>query len=444
MELILEQSQQQKLSPQMIQSMEILQMGTQELQERVEELLLENPMLEQGAPESPEADAELFRRLAWQAATDRQNRSYYRDDCADPLDSAADVSGESLYEHLSAQIHWQELSPSLRRGVEGVLTGLDENGRLDEAPTALARRCGVSRDVILIAIKLVQALEPAGVGACSLEQCLALQLVRQGQTGLPLLIVKSHLEDMAKSHYHRIAQVTGADRRDIQAACELIRSLDPRPGAAYAPAERASYTVPDLCVTLIQGEPVVDWVSERFPALILSPYYQQLLQTTGDEQVLTYLADKLRQAQWVVESIDRRRNTILLCARSIAARQRDFFTGAARAPVPLTLADVAADTGFHESTVSRAVRDKYLQCTRGVFPLSHFFSRSLPTGEVSGAQAKSLIAGLIAKETRTAPLSDQKLCDLLAGQGVALSRRTVAKYRDELGIPPASGRKEFA
>lgn len=445
MDLILEQKQQQKLSPQMIQSMELLQMGAQELQERIDELLLENPMLERGEGESPEADAQLFRHLAWLAATDRQNRSYYRDDSPDPIERAADASGESLYQHLSAQIPWQELSPSLRRGVEGVLDALDENGRLEEPPAGLAVRCGVSRDVMLIALKLVQELEPAGVGACSLEQCLALQLVRRGETGLPLRIVKQHLEDMARSHYHRIAQQTGADRREIQAACALIRSLDPRPGAAFAPAERPAYTVPDLTVTVEEGEPVVRWVSEPFSALTLSPYYLDLLEQTDDPQVREYLADRLRQAQQIMENIDRRRDTVLRCARSIAARQRAFFTGEADAPVPLTLAEVAQDTGVHESTVSRAVRDKSLQCARGAFPLSRFFTRQLSAGagEVSAAQAKARLAALIAGEDKSRPLSDQKLCLLLEQQGLTLSRRTAAKYREELGIPPASGRKEF-
>ena len=446
MDVLLEQKQVQKLSPQMIQSMEILQMGTAELQEYVEELLLENPVLErEESPAQEEAGSLLLGRLEWLAARSSRERGAPPGEVRDAADAVADFAGESLYDHLSAQVPWRKLSPALCRGVECVLSGLNGNGWLDESTGELASRAQVSPAAIARAEELVRRLEPAGVGARTLAQCLTLQLERRGETGLARTIVQNHLEDVAQHHYNQIARSTGASRVEIQEACRLIRSLDPRPGGAFAVRETPGYITPDLLVTEESGQLVVLFADQSAPALKVSAYYRDLLHSSGEEQVRSYLAEKLRQADWVVKSIEQRRGTVLRCVRCIVDRQEDFFRGVRSAPRPMTLADVAADTGVHESTVSRAVKDKYLQCARGVFPLSAFFSRALPAGQEdnSAQQAKAALRELIDREDKRAPLSDQKLCQALAGRDLILSRRTVAKYRDEMGIPSAPGRKEF-
>ncbi|MDD6160934.1 MAG: RNA polymerase factor sigma-54 [Oscillospiraceae bacterium] len=447
MELTLEQKQVQKLSAQMVQSMEILQMGTQELEEYAENLLLENPALERSEPtEAPVEARELFSKLEWLAANDRQNRSYRREEnTADWIDVVADSTGETLYEHLSIQVDWNRLSPALQQGVEGVLTGLDGNGYLEESTEELARRCGLAPDVMARAEELVRALEPAGVGARNLGHCLALQLERLGETGLPLTIVNNYLEDMAKNHFHRIATLTGAGRAEIQQACELIRSLQPRPGAAFVGDEHPQYIAPDLLVSEEMGELTVCFADQRVPELKVSSYYRELMRSSDEEQVRNYLAQKVQQADWVIRSIEQRKSTVLACAESIVARQEPFFRSPGGVLRPMTLADVASDVGVHESTVSRAVKDKYLQCARGLFPLSHFFSRALSSTreDLTAAQAKDAIRTLIAAEDPAKPASDQKLSELLSEQGIRISRRTVAKYREELGVPSAAGRKKF-
>lgn len=446
MDVLLEQKQVQKLYPQMIQSMEILQMGTAELREYVEELLLENPVLErEESPPQEETGSLLLGRLEWMAAHSRRERGAPPGDIRDPADAVSDPAEESLYDHLSAQVPWHKLSPVLRRGVECVLSGLNGSGWLDESTGELAARCGVSPCVIARAEELVRQLEPAGVGARTLAQCLELQLTRQGRDGLALTIVRNHLEDMAKHHYNQIARATGIGREEIQAACRLIRSLDPRPGGAFAGRAEPGYITPDLLVAEESGRLVVLFADQVDPGLKVSSYYRQLLHSSDEEQVQSYLTEKLRQADWVVKSIEQRRSTILRCARCIVERQDAFFRGSRDTPRPMTLADVADGVGVHESTVSRAAKDKYLQCTRGLFPLSAFFSRALPAGQEdrSAEQARAALRALIDREDKRKPLSDQKLCEALAGRDLILSRRTVAKYREELGIPAAPGRKEF-
>ena len=204
--------------------------------------------------------------------------------------------------------------------------------------------------------------------------------------------------------------------------------------------------MPDLLVTELDGELVVTAGDDFLPELKVSSYYQKLMQDTEEKEVREYLADKVRQAGWMVKSIEQRRGTLLTCARIIVTRQERFFRYGAGHLAPLTLADVAEEAGIHESTVSRAVKDKYIQCVQGVYPMSHFFGRALASkgGDgVSAEKVKAAIRALIDGEDKMKPLSDQKICDLLAEQELILSRRTVAKYRDEMGLASTSGRKEF-
>lgn len=454
MELGLNLRQTQTLSPQMMQAMEILQMGSQELLEYIQEVLQENPVLEaeetRHSQENPE-DALLRRKLEWLESTDVQNRWYHREDARDLTDTVAGASGadpgeESLYYYLRAQISFEELPGELAAAVECVLQSLNANGWLDEPESDLALHAGVPEEIVRRAVERVQALEPAGVAARSLSECIAIQLVRRGETGLPLTIARSYLEEMGRDHYNRIARETGASREEIQEACKVIRSLNPRPGAGFAPREVLGYITPDLVVVSFEDHFEILANDYYYPTLKVSSYYHDLMKSTDEAQVKDYLTGKLRQAKWVVRSVEQRRSTLMRCADCIVERQEDFFRRGPGHLRPMTLADVAQVLEVHESTVSRAVKDKYLQCAHGVFPLGYFFSRALSagTGEgISAEQIKTALKKLIAEENKKKPLSDQKLCELLAAQGIGISRRTVAKYRDELGIASTSGRKEF-
>lgn len=452
MELKLEQRQAQVLSPQMIQSMKLLQMGTAELRDYLQEQLQENPALEseECIPVPVEDDRDqLLQKLEWLRTTDMQNGWYHREDARDLFEripgNCGDPSEESLYEHLRAQIDLKTLTPDLGNAVECVLQSLNGAGWLDESAARLAGHAGTSEEIALQAIELVQSLDPAGVAARGLSECLILQLTRRGESGLAVTIAREHLEDMARDRYHHIAQTTGAGRESVQAACRLIRSLDPRPGAAFAAWENPGYIIPDLAVVVEADGVQVVPNDSYIPTLSISGYYHQLMETTDDGEVREYLSGKVRQAKWVLQNVEQRRSTLLSCARYIADRQEDFFRYGPSHLLPLSMADAAAALDIHESTVSRAVRNKYLQCAYGVFPLKYFFSRALSADggeDISTEQARTALRTLISGEDKHKPLSDQKLCERLTAQGIQISRRTVAKYRDEMGIPSACGRKE--
>lgn len=446
MDLSIELKQTQKLSPQMIQSMEILQMGIQELQEFVEEALMENPTLELQTNRQHEDLSDLMQKLEWLSANDRQNVWYYREDTQDLMDLVSDYSEESLYDHLRAQLDIEHMPAQLGLAVDCVLTGLNHAGYLEESSEELAARCNQQISTVVHAEQLVQKLEPAGIGARTLSECLALQLTHRGENGLALTIVQNHLEDMAQGHYNRISKRTGASRKEIHSACRQIRALDPKPGLPFSPRVAPGYIVPDLLVTEERGQLVLTVGDAFLPALNVSAYYQQLIQETEDAEVRNYLLEKVRQANWTIKSIEQRKATLMRCAEIIVAHQKDFFHSGTGNLQPMSLSDVANVLNTHESTVSRTVKNKYIQCKYGTFSLSHFFCRAVSTGngnEISQERAMHAIRSLIEQEDKNRPLSDQRICEALSGQGFILSRRTIAKYREEMGIPSASGRREF-
>lgn len=446
MELVLDVKQTLKASPQMIQSMNILQMGTLELQEYVEQALLENPTLELESDRKENDQHELRHKLEWLMSNDRQNRWYHQEEAQDLIDLAAAPFEESLYDHLRSQINMEKLSIRLCIAIDCILTSLNSNGYLDETTEELSARCGQSIETVLLAETLVRNLEPAGICARTLSECLSIQLERKGESGLPLTLALHHLEDIAHNHYNHISKATGASREEIQVACKQIRSLNPRPGAIFAPREAPSYVIPDLMITEQNGELMVTPGDHFLPVLKISSYYQKLMTKTDERDVQEYLTDKIYQASCLIKSIEQRRDTLLSCALIIVSKQEQFFRHGAGYLQPLTLSDIAAGANIHESTVSRAIKDKYIQCIHGIYPMNHFLTRAIPSnsGEcVSAERVKAAMRSLINEEDKHKPLSDQKICNLLAAQGFKLSRRTVSKYREEIGISSAAGRKEY-
>ena len=454
MNLELSLKQTLKLSPQMLQSMEILQMSTLELNEYIQELVQENPAAElaepaEAADEGAEGD-ELWRRLQSLADLDHQNRQYVTAD-RDELDPLARVGTdggleETLLLHLTRQLERSRASTLVLRGAQFLAACLDEDGYLRDDVADLAQSAGLPVQVLEEGLALLQTLDPPGVGARDLSQCLAIQLRRKGENGPALTIVQKHLERLARKQYHAIAQDLGIRQEEVLEAEREIQALDPRPGSAFAGREEPNYLIPDLAVVETENGLTVVYQNSYTPTLQLSGYYCNLQKQSSDPEVKQYLTDKIKQAQFVIQAVEQRRTTLLDCARAIVRRQENFFLHPGGHLVPLRLADVAQELSIHESTVSRAIREKYLQCARGVYPLSFFFSREVGgAGEGTSAhQIKSRLARLVEEEDKGHPLSDQKLCQILEAEGCAISRRTVAKYRDELGIPSASGRKARA
>ena len=456
MELNLSQKQTQTLSPQMMQSMEILQMGSQELLEYIEEAVQENPVLEPEENYDKQDEFSVLRRkLEWLESTDPQNRYYHQQDTEEedsPLKNYGTVEDEdeNLYYYVLSQLRVLELEPQVMDAGVFLVESLNQNGWLDEPLEDLAADCGCSLAVMEQALAAVQSLEPAGVGARTLSECLKLQLVRRTPVDeLAVRIVENYLDALSKSRYGLIARELKVTAEEVRASCDRIRALNPRPGTGFAARENLTYINPDIIVVSFPDHFELLSNDYYFPTLHISGYYTRLMKESDDGQVRDYLTDKMRQAKWMVKAIEQRRSTLMACAECILELQEAFFHKGPGHLVPLSLADVAGRIGVHESTVSRAVKDKYIQCSMGVYPLSYFFSRGLGASASAGEEAaspdaaKALLKKFIAGEDKKKPLSDQKLCELMAAQGCPLSRRTVAKYRDELHIPSTAGRKQY-
>ena len=460
MELSMSMKQTQTLSPQMMQSMEILQMGSQELLEYIQDQVQENPVLEMEEKYGKGDDtAVLQRKLEWLESTDAQNRYYHQqdteDDEKDPISNygTVDEREENLYLYVLSQLEVMDLEPELLPVGRFLVESLNQNGWLDESVEGLAGELGKPVEEVEKALAAVQSLEPAGVGARNLSECLVLQLQRRHEDSeLAIRIARDYLDPLSKSRYGLIAKSLGVCQEEVRTACDLIRTLNPRPGGGFAARENLVYINPDLFVVNFPDHFELLTNDYFFPDLNISGYYCRMLKSTEDNEVKDYLMGKVRQAKWVVHSIEQRRSTLLRCAECILELQEEFFRRGPGHLKPMCLADIAQKVGVHESTVSRTVRDKYLQCASGVYPLSYFFSRSLgapaarPGTEENASSpdfAKALLKKLICGEDKRKPLSDQKLCERMAREGCELSRRTVAKYRDELGIPSTTGRKQY-
>lgn len=460
MELSMSMKQTQTLSPQMMQSMEILQMGSQELLEYIQDQVQENPVLEMEEKYGKGDDtAVLQRKLEWLESTDAQNRYYHQqdteDDEKDPISNygTVDEREENLYLYVLSQLEVMDLEPELLPVGRFLVESLNQNGWLDESVEDLAEELGKPVEEVEKALAAVQSLEPAGVGARNLSECLVLQLQRRHEDSeLAIRIARDYLDPLSKSRYGLIAKSLGVCQEEVRTACDLIRTLNPRPGGGFAARENLVYINPDLFVVNFPDHFELLTNDYFFPDLNISGYYCRMLKSTEDNEVKDYLMGKVRQAKWVVHSIEQRRSTLLRCAECILELQEEFFRRGPGHLKPMCLADIAQKVGVHESTVSRTVRDKYLQCASGVYPLSYFFSRSLgapaarPGTEENTSSpdfAKALLKKLIGGEDKHKPLSDQKLCERMAREGCELSRRTVAKYRDELGVPSTTGRKQY-
>lgn len=447
----LKQNQTQLLNHLQLQSIALLQMSAQELEVYLRELSLENPVVEpeecSPASEDPR-DEDLLHRLQWLEDNDRQNLFYQHadEDELDPLTRVGTEGGleETLFRFLSRQLDCLKLPFALDRAARFLAACLDDSGYLRLSPEALAGQSEFTADQLKQALALLQSLEPAGVGAVSLSQCLELQLLRLGETGAALSIVRNHLEALARRRYHAIAAALHISPQEVSRAAQLIQGLEPRPGAAFEKPEQVFYVQPDIFVQEEHGRFTVHPREKDGPPFRISRYYRDLLAHAGDPAVQDYLVQKIRQAEDILRALDQRESTLLRCAQVIVQHQQVFFRLGPGALNPLRMADIARELGLHESTVSRAVREKYLQCSLGIYPLSYFFMRNA-SADLSGAMgstaARSLLKQLLDNEDKSCPLSDQRLCEEMAARGCPISRRTVAKYRDEMNIPGVFGRK---
>ncbi|MBE6990088.1 MAG: RNA polymerase factor sigma-54 [Ruminococcaceae bacterium] len=439
-ELRMKQELQQKLylSPRMVQSMRILQMNAQSLQEYLLDLSRENPALEQEESNVPEELVALRHKAA---AQQMGGRPLAPDD-----DMAAREPGvwvqESLADYLRRQLEWRGLPEPLRRLCGYLAEQLQESGYLAEEDLEETVRMGVPEELCRQAVSVLQSLDPAGVAASDLRTCLLLQLDRlPGQHPVERAIATDCMELLAKHRYAAIARTLGVSQKTVQEAERTLKGLDPRPGAAWVRDEVTEYICPDLVIEQ-RPEGLALWLDERYlPRVSVSDYYTRLWRETEDPETKAYLKKKIGQANWVIDCLNRRQETLRACGEVILEFQQAYFSGHTDRLRPMTLEDAAAQMGVHPSTVSRCIRDKYLQSPRGLVPLRSLFSQAVGGQDVSAQAIRTEIARLIRAEDGAHPFSDQQLCRMLQEKGITVARRTVAKYREMLGIPPSSRRR---
>ncbi len=450
----LELSQKQILSRHLIQSMEILQMSTQELEVYLEKLSMENPVIEienTSAEEMDVREAMLARKLEWLESTDYQNKVYYREDSSDSDSYWQDIrdEGEVLSDYLLSQLLSVKLTEKERQILEYLIYSLDPDGYYRDDLVHAAEEFSVSEEFAERMLQMVQALEPAGVGARNLQECLLLQLQRRPERcAAAETIVRDYLDEVGRNHLSGIAKKMKITPEEVQEACGEIRSLNPKPGNAFSDRSRMQYISPDAVVVKVEGGFEILINEYQYPKFQISTYYQELEKTVKDAETKKYLQEKIRQAQTVAGSIQQRTSTLSLVLHVIVERQQDFFLRGVGNRKPLKLADIARETGLHESTVSRTLRSKYLQCTWGIYPLNYFLTSVASTDQGSGEEQtpeyiKTQIRQIIDGEDRKKPLSDEAISRELAGKKICISRRTVNKYRLEMGIPDKSGRKNW-
>jgi RNA polymerase sigma-54 factor len=458
-------SQHLTLTPQLQQSIRLLQLSTVELNQEIDRLLMENPALEredveggeheappqsqlQGGTSSSSAPAEPApAETDWSADIASSWRGA-PDDEEDGDRSFATPDTPTLRDHLLSQLSLTKLDERDRAFVMVLIDALDEDGYLtqplEEIAALLPPEAEAAMEELGIALRHLQHFEPAGVGARSPGECLCLQLkvlpedpVRQ----LALGIAEKHLDLLASRDYTRLKNVTGAGEETLRAAQRLIQSLNPRPGASFAKIE-ARYVIPDVIVKKVRNVWRASLNPDAMPRLRINRLYAEL--AAGARAGGAGISSQLQEARWLIKNVQQRFDTILRVSQAIVERQRHFLEHGEVAMRPLVLREIAQALSLHESTISRVTTQKYMATPRGTFELKYFFGSHVATeagGAASSTAIRALIKQLVSAEDAKAPLSDARISQILGEQGIVVARRTIAKYRESLQIPPVNQRK---
>jgi len=492
--LQLKLSQHLTLTPQLQQSIRLLQLSTLELNAEVERMLQENPLLEKENEDDDGAPGEVLVTTPGSAPSESADsaRAGDGDDerAEEPVDTAEAAAGSApaseadfgdegggdgdwgsaspgddddefypqqvasstLRDHLMAQLGMLSLPQRDRQLVAALIDALDEDGflasSLEELAELFPEELGIDVGDLAIALRYLQGFEPTGVGARDIGEALALQL-RALPEATPcradaLKVVDGHLELLANRDVTRLRRLLHCDEATVRSIRDLIRTLKPKPGAAFANAE-ANYVVPDVLVRKVRGQWVATLNEAAMPKLRVNRIYADILSRSRDASN-QQLAAQLQEAKWLIRNVQQRFETILRVAQAIVDRQRRFFEHGEVAMRPMVLREIADMLGLHESTISRVTTQKYLLTPRGTYELKYFFGSHVATdtgGAASATAIRALIRQLIGAEDPKAPLTDSKIAEVLGEQGILVARRTVAKYREALSIPPVNLRKSL-
>jgi RNA polymerase sigma-54 factor len=452
--LQLKLGQKLKLAPQLRQAIALLQLNRIELKDHINELLESNPLLER---EEDRAEEPAEERASDEAEFDED---WGMDDLPEGYSVAreaprydefiSDRAEESLQQHLLWQVNLGGFSATDEAIARAIIYALDEDGYLkddlDTLRASLAPEYLVSRDEVRAVLERVQHFEPVGVACRDLRECLLVQLQARSASspglGLAIYIVEHHLDTLAKQDIRLLARTSGFNVDDVQVAVNLIRSLNPHPCSRFG-SDDENYVVPDVYIHPRGEGWRVSLNPDSDPGLRLNQTYADLLRKSRGEDK-KYLRDRLQEARWLISGLEMRNQTLLAVTEAIVDRQHEFFTQGEVAMRPLLQREIAESIGVHESTVSRATTHKYAHTPRGTFELKHFFSVGVSGqdgSEVAATAVRAHLRKMIQEEPPGKPLSDQALVDALAVRGIKLARRTVAKYREQLGIPGSAQRR---
>lgn len=465
------------LTPQLQLAIKLLQMPQLELSQALSQELINNPFLEEIneekreelsreeienselAPVSDDTEASLERLIKRlnsfsveeyfdERGSDGRDLGYFNPGLVEqPSFEQFTAKGTDISDHLMWQLRLSNVSDDVREICEVVIGNIDENGYLRITEEELVSITGASLEKVRKAIEIVQSFDPPGIGARNLQECLLLQLRAFNLQGTIVeKIVLNNISDIEKKRYNQIGKQYDLPMEDLMAAIKIIEDLDPKPGRNYS-SSYPTYIVPDVYVMKIDDKYQIILNDEGIPKVRLNNYYKRLFQAKNSlsKEERQFVEERLRSAVWLLKSLDQRNRTIYRVTESILKFQYDFFERGINYLKPLNLKDVADDIGMHESTISRVTSNKYLSCSHGIFGFRFFFGSAIQTsaGSVSSRSVKDIIKKIVSEEDPRNPLSDQRIVDILKSKNIVLARRTVAKYREELRIPPHNQRKRL-
>lgn len=451
-QLEMRQTQKLLMTPQLQQAIKLLQLPALELNLFLQQSILENPMLEmneeaEGEVESLEQHEDAEFDLEWEQYLHQGDGGYSRG-----------ITGKTSFEHYTAgtlslpqllrqQLRMISLPAAVVEIAANIIDNLSADGYLRMPTAEIARQLQVKEEDVLGGLSVVQTLEPVGIGARNLQECLLLQVdSRQDAPPFVREIICQHLDLVAKGRIPVLAEILQADYTLVQNAIDYIRGLEPKPGVSLSADSSSAYILPDVSVLVVAGKWVILVNDSNSHRLHLSPSYQAMLRNADSQGTEKYLRDKLNSALWLLKAIEQRRTTLYRITEFILEYQEPFFSQGVKSLRPMRLLDVAQALDVHESTVSRATNGKYLQTPRGVYAFKYFFSANLDTVNgvgVASTGVKQVLEEVVASEDKGNPLTDQQIAQGLGKRGIKISRRTVAKYRDQLAIPSSNLRKRW-
>ena len=445
-ELTIEQTQKLSMTPELIQAIQILQYNNQELNEYIDKELLENPILESEYHKESDTEIDIDSLRDQLIQADENVEAYKQWESHSTSDEYSYENfvafNYTLTELLIEQLHFSSLKGQDAEIGRYIIENIDDNGYLSMSLEEICSVLDVDLDSCERVLDLIHTFEPSGVGARDLNECLIIQLASLGElTDEIEFIISNRLKDLADNKYTLISKEVGISLTEVQEIADLIKTLEPKPGRGFDSDNSIKYILPDIYVEETNGEYIVSANDGSTPSLHISSYYNSLTEEAkSDKELSNYLNNRFNSAMWLMKSIEQRKKTIYNVASAIVQFQNDFFAKGERFLKPLTLKQI------HESTVSRAINGKYMQCPRGVFELKYFFTGGILNEDGSGVSSnsiKSMIKEFVDAEDDKKPLSDSKISEMLHEKGIDISRRTVAKYRDDIGILPSSKRRRF-